>query len=109
MWKSFCSIFFAARSLLNLARESKSLTTSGLKYAQTLFKGSFVLCNKWLVKLDPLVNFTNILQAAFLPISMHKKSTNVTCWYNLRTKKLLEDVSEINPWVYQTVNSKRVR
>ena len=54
-----------------------------------LTPGAFLLCNKGLVKLTPGVNITNILQAAFLPLSFCQKITNTNCKYRKAVKTLL--------------------
>ncbi len=60
-------------------------------------------------EIGPFSQFQKYFTSSFFANFHAQKSTNVTCWYNLRKKKLLEDVGEINPWVYQTVYSKRAR
>ena len=62
---------------------------NGSLWCQTMCAGAFPLYAKELVKLIPVVNFTNILSAAFAPISLHQK---VQTW-NVSTAKLLKRLS----------------
>jgi hypothetical protein len=54
--------------------------------------GAFVLFTIRLVKLSPCVNFTNILRAAYAPISLHKKLFNLNFG-----NKVLKNVGELRP------------
>jgi hypothetical protein len=48
-------------------------------FCQSPFAGIFSLSQKCLVKLTSVVNFTNILRVAFLPISLRHKPLNLNC------------------------------
>jgi len=72
---------------MSLVKATTSFETESYNFIYVIYIYTYLFYQKRYTLSTQVVNFTNILQTAFVPISLHQKMTNPNCKHIKSAKK----------------------